>query len=234
MVNAARPNPLRYFVVVGIHPTYGLALLAAILVVGLLTIRADARELDSGLGLVLFAQMFLASSGFMGRARQGHFDPMLTRFRSRARVAAAHWVVSIAPGVIAWFTLSVAGAIAGSPAAGSAMGGSRAAALLIVSALAWVVGFALPRGAAGMLWVALLMVLVLQRAELLAAPARAGTLAAGALHAATLITCPFLLLGRHPAAAPGAFAAAVIVPLLLLAWVCRRARELDIYLVDRS
>ena len=234
MVKGVEPGPVRYFLVAGLHPAYGMAILGAIFVVGLMTIRADARELDTGLGMVLFAQMFLASSGFVGRARQGHFDPVLTRFRSRALVAAAHWVVSIAPGVVVWFTLAAAGAVAGAPAAMSAMAGSRAAALLIVSALAWVVGFALPRGAAGMLWVALLMVLVLQRAELLAAPARAGTIAAGALHAATLIVCPFLLLGKYPGLAPGALAMAVFVPLALLLWAWRRTRLLDIYLVDRS
>ena len=234
MVKAGDPNPVRYFFVAGLHPAYALAILGAILVVGLLAVCADARELDTGLGMVLFAQMFLASSGFVGRARQGHFDPMLTMFRSRAVVAAAHWVVSIAPGAIAWFTLAAAGVLAGAPAAMSAMAGSRAAAFLIVSALAWVVGFALPRGAAGMLWVSLLMVLVLQRAELLAAPARAATIATGVVHAATLIVCPFLLLGKHPVPAPGAFAAALVVPLTLLFWVCRRARVLDLYLVDRS
>jgi hypothetical protein len=234
MVKSIDPGPIRYFAVVGLHPAYGLAILGAILVMGLITIRGDGRELDTGLGMILFAQMFLASSGFVGRARQGHFDPMLTHVRSKAAIAAAHWAVSIAPGVLAWVTLAVAGAIAGAPAAISAMAGSRAAALLIVSALAWVVGFALPRGAAGMLWVALLMVLVLQRAELLAAPARAGAIETGVLHAATLIVCPFLLLGKHPPPAPGAFATAVVVPLGLLLWVWRRSRLLDIYLVDRS
>jgi hypothetical protein len=234
MVTTAAPSAVRYFLVVGVHPAYGLILLGAVVVIGLMTIRADARELDTGLGLVLFAQMFLASSGFLGRARQGHFDPVLTRVRSKAIVAAAHWAVSIAPGVLAWFTLAAAGALVGAPAAMSAIAGSRAAALLIVSALAWVVGFALPRGAAGMLWVALLLTLVLQRAELLAAPARAGTVVGGALHGATLILCPFLLLGRHPDLAAGAFAAAVMVPLALLLWTWRHARVLDIYLVDRS
>ena len=234
MVKTGEPGAVRYFLAVGVHPRYALLILGAIVVVGLMTLRADARELDTGLGLILFAQMFLASSGFAGRARQGHFDPVLTRFRARARVAAAHWMVSIAPGALAWFLIAAAGAVAGAPAAASAIAGSRAAALLIVSALAWVVGFALPRGAAGMLWVALLMVLVLQRAELLAAPARAETIAAGALHAATLIVCPFLLLGTRPALAPGAFAAAVLLPLMLLCWVWRHARVLDVSLVDRS
>ena len=234
MVKPVDPDPVRYFVAVGLHPAYGLAILGAILAGGLLTIRSDARELDTGLGMVLFAQMFLASSGFVGRARQGHFDPLLTGFRSKAAIAAAHWMVSIAPGVLGWLVLAVAAAIGGAPAAMSAIAGSRAAALLIVSALAWVVGFALPRGAAGMLWVALLMVLVLQRAELLAVPARGGPIETGLLHAATLIMCPFLLLGKHPPPAPGAFATALVVPVGLLLWVWRRSRLLDIYLVDRS
>ena len=234
MVTRAGPGAARYFVVVGLHPVYALVALGAIVIVGVATMWLDPGGLDSGLGMVLFAQMFLASSGFVGRARQGHFDALLTGSTGRVSVVAAHFLVSIAPGVVAWLLVAAAGSIAGSATATSAIAGVRAGALLIVSTLAWALGFGLPRGAAGMLWVALLMVLVTQRAELLAVPTGTSPLATGVLHAATLMVCPFLLLGRHPPLAPGAFEAALVLPVTLLLWVWRRSRALDIYLVDRS
>ena len=234
MVKSPGPGPARYFVVIGLHPVYALGALGGIVAVGVATVWLDPAGLDSGLGMVLFAQMFLASSGFVGRARQGHFDPVLTGPRGRVTVVAAHFLVSIAPGVVAWLLVAAAGSLAGSELTPSAIAGGRAAALLIVSTLAWAIGFGLPRGAAGMLWVALLMVLVTQRADLLAAPAGTSPVATTVLHAATLIVCPFLLLGRHPPLAPGALAAALVLPVLILVWVCRRSRGLDIYLVDRA
>jgi hypothetical protein len=234
VVTAADVGPARYFAVVGLHPIYALGMLTAIVIVGAATLWLDPRELDSGLGMILFAQMFLASTGFLVRARQGHFDPVLTGPWSRAAVVAAHWVVSIAPGVIAWLVIVVAGAVAGSQSAISAVAGVRAGALVIVSTLSWAVGFRLPRGAAGMLWIALLMVLVTQRAELLAAPAGTGPIGTGLLHAATLLACPFLLLGTHPPLGRGAVEAALMFSLAVLFGVWRHSRALDIYLVDRS
>jgi len=76
------------------------------------------------------------------------------------------------------------------------------------------------------------MVLVLQRADLLAVPAGTGPVLTFIMHTATLVVCPFLLLGKHPPIAAGAVVVATALPLLLLASVCRRARTLDVYLVD--
>ena len=234
MVNRSTPSPLRYFLVLGLHPSYALVILSAILLVSVVTLSLDPREMDAGLGMILFAQMFLASTGFVSRARQGHFDPLLTRSSARMRIAGAHWMASVGPGMAAWGILTAIAAFTGTADVASAVGGSRAAALLIVSTLAWAVGFWLPRGAAGMLWMALLMGLVLQRAELLAVPGGSGSFMTVVVHTATLIVCPFLLLGKHPPLAHGALPAATLMPLVLLYAVCRKARSLDVYLVDRS
>ena len=237
MVKRAGPaglRPLRYFFVIGLHPPYALVILVVIVATGIVTLTLDASELDAGLGMVLFAQMFLASTGFVVRARRGHFDPLLTHSSDRARIAAAHWFASTFPGVSAWVMLVIIAAIAGAPDAASPIAGGRAAALLIVSAVSWAAGFWLPRGAAGMLWMALLMGLVVQRAELLAVPAGGSGAVSFAAHTATLLVCPFLLLGKHPPLAPGALPAATALPLVLLFVVWRRARGLDVYLVDRS
>ena len=234
MVRRSQPGALRYFLVVSLHPTYALVILSVVVLFGAVTIAMDPGEVDAGLGMVLFAQMFLASTGFVRQSRQGHFDPLLTRSSDRLRIAAAHWVASIGPGVAAWAALAAMAAFAGTPHALSAIGGSRAAALVIVSALSWAAGFWLPRGAAGTLWMALLMGLVLQRAELLAVPGGSGTIVTLAVHTATVIVCPFLLLGTHPPLAPGALPASVLLPVLVLCAVWRRSRAVDVYLVDRS
>lgn len=234
MVKRSRPGPLRYFLVLSLHPPYALLVLAAVVAIGVTTTVLDRKELDGGLGMVLFTQMFLASTGFVARARRGHFDPLLAGGATRGRIAAAHWAASIAPGAIAWAILAGMGAAAGAPDALSAIGGARAAALLIVSALSWAAGFWLPRGAAGMLWMALLMGLVVQRPELLAAPTGAGSVSTLILHIVSLAACPFLLLGQHPPLAPGALAGSLVLSIAAMCAVWRRAAVLDVYLLDRS
>jgi hypothetical protein len=179
--------------------------------------------------------MFLASSGFVVRARQGHLDPLLTTNLERTRVVACHWLLSVAPGIVAWGLVAGAGLLRGSPEALSAFIGARMAGLLVVSSTAWVVGFALPRGGAGMLWMAVLLALLTQRIELLPDTTHASAGPATVFRdAMTLILCPFLVIGKHPAVSPGAVAAALLTSVVLLLLVWRYAGRLDIYLVDHA
>ena len=226
------PSPLRFFAFAGLHPPYTLLILAAIVGLGLWTIRISPADLDSGLGMLLFVQMFLASSGFLVRARRGHFDPLLLGAGDRTRVLVWHWGVSIAPGAAGWICLAGAGYVLGSPAARSAFAGERAVAFFIVSAVAWSAGFALTRGAAGVVWVAALLGLLVRRVDLLSPSAFAGDSALR--HATTLMLCPFLLVGNRLVIAPGAIWAAALLSAVLLLLVWRRSEGLDLYLVDRS
>src|SRR3954470_12890894 len=122
--------------------------------------------------MLLFAQMFLASSGFVVTARRGQFDPTLIHGANRVSALAAHWCASVAPGAIAWLVLAGVAAVLGSAGSVSARRGPRLAAFIIVSVIAWICGFALPRGAGGALWMGSLAVLLLRRVELIA-PAHA-------------------------------------------------------------
>src|SRR5258708_21624357 len=88
---------------------------------GLWTTSLSPGELDSGLGMVLFTQMFLASTGFLVRARRGHFDSLLVGKGDRTAVVMWHWIVSIAPGIAGWACLAGIGYFLGSPAALSAL-----------------------------------------------------------------------------------------------------------------
>ena len=226
---------IRYFLAIGIHSSPVLTVLMAIVVVGVWTIVLDPTAIDSGLGMVLFVQMFLASSGFAPRARQGHFDPLISSARRRADVAIAHAVVSVAPGVAAWLVFVGIGAILGSPAAASALAGSRAAALLIVSLVAWSAGFMLTRGAAGIAWIAALLGLLLAHVDVLRPSSAApGALATVVLQALTILGCPFLLIGTRPPVPSGSIGAAAVIAAALAVWTVRAARRLDIYLADHA
>jgi hypothetical protein len=222
-----------YFARVSRPPGHGIAVLSALVTLNLVTTWLNPGDLDSSLGLILFVQMLLASSGFAASARRGHFDPMLARGRRRDAALAAHWAASVLPGAIAWAVVSLAGLYFGSAAASSALAGSRLAAFWIVSALAWCAGFRLPRGAGGAMWIGVLIVLLLRHADLLAAGR-----ASGLLHvvqgAATLALCPFLLLGTHVPFDPPQVATASASAALVLFATWRLGVRLDVYLVERS
>ena len=230
-----RPSALRFFAAMDLHPTYAFPILLFISGFGVWTTTMSPGELDSGLGMLLIAQMFMASTGFLGRARRGHFDPMLGAGRNRTHAVACHWLVSVAPGLAGWLCLSGAAYLQGSPAAVSALAGSRFVALFIVSAVSWVAGFMLVRGAAGVVWVAVLLSLLVARADLLSPAAGAAstwqTLGSQTL---TLVLCPFLLLGPRTFLPAVTIAAAGLVAGLLLLVVWRSPDTLDIYLVDRA
>lgn len=229
------PRAARFFALVDLHPPYALAILVVVVGLGVWTTSVNPGELDSGLGMVLFVQMFLASSGFLIRARRGHFDPLLVGGRGRTGVLMWHWIVSVMPGVAGWLCLVVAGSALGSPAVPSAVIGGRAAALFIVSAVAWTAGLALARGAAGVVWIAVLLALLLRRTDLLApAPALSWPSLVALRHAVTLVICPFLLIGNHLLLAPGAICVATLLAAGPLLVVLRQAAGLDIYLVDRA
>ena len=224
---------VRYFAAVSRPPAYGLAVLAAVTALGVATLLLNPRELDSSLGMLLLVQMLLTSSGFAPASRRGHFDPMLVHGRDRIGALIAQWLASVLAGAIAWLAIGTAGLWLGSPAAVSALAGRRVIAFWIVSALSWSLGFALPRGAGGGLWLVLLIVLLVWHADLLSA-ASEDSAAAVLRAAAAVVLCPFLLLGHHvrigvPALGAAAAAAGVV---LLSTW--RAGAGLDIFLVERS
>ena len=224
---------VKYFAVVSRPPAYGVAVLAGVCVLGIVTTALDPRELDSSLGMILLVHMLLASSGFAPAARRGHFDPMLVRGRGRTAALAAQWCGSVLPGAVAWTIVCIAGLRAGSEAAASALYGSRLAAFWIVSSVAWSAGFLLPRGAGGGIWIGVLMVLLLRHADLLASGGIEGALRI-VRGAATLILCPFLLLGSHaPVGVPEIIAATGVACLVLfVSW--HAGAQLDVFLVERS
>jgi hypothetical protein len=212
-----RLSPLRFFLAVRLHAPYTLVVYFTVSTLGLVMIAAgQGTGLDDAMGMLLFVQMFLSSSGFMERARRGHFDALLTSSTRRGAVAAWHWAVSGLPGALAWlmFTTVVVARGGGVPFA-------SAGALFIVSAVAWVAGFGIARGTAGFLWTAALFALLLRDAR---AVSDASPLA--------VVLCPFLLLRPSPNPASAVVAVAIGLTALLATW--RFASRLDLYLVERQ
>jgi hypothetical protein len=225
---------VKFFAVVRQSPSYGLAVLAAVTALGILTLALNPADLDSALGLVLFVHMFLTSTGFVVTARRGHFDPVLVARSERTAALFVQWCASIAPGAIAWIGLAACGYAWSSPAAWSALAGSRLGAFLIVSAMAWVLGFALPRGAGGVVWMGVLLGLLLRHADLLAPSAAQGSALAIVRTAGALIVCPFLLLGTHVPIGTPALSASLAASAVLLLTTIRLGSRVDVYLVERS
>jgi hypothetical protein len=224
---------LRFFTILRLQPPYTLVVLAACTALGAVVTWMDPAELDSGLGLLLFVQMFMVSTGFVPRARAGHLDGLLTAGEDRVRVAAAHWLLSILPGVAAWAIVVAVGLLAGSGVAWSAMAGRRAAGWMIVSMLAWVAGYRLPRGAAGVAWVTVLLAVLLQhQAQLFTVPfdGQHGVL----LQLGAILVCPFLLIGSRPAVPPQVLGAAMLVCAAALGGAWLLTKRLDVLLVERT
>jgi hypothetical protein len=214
--------PFRFFLAMGLHAPYGLIVLAAVVVTTVCMVAsAPLTGVDDGVGMLLFVQMFLASSGFSERARRGHFDPLLTFPSNRRMALIAHWTISVLPGVAGWLTIAAAAFLFRSPVAGSTLWGGRAAAMFIVSAVAWVAGFALARGTAGFLWTAALLAVMFRRADIIDSSS-----------ALSFVFCPFVLM-KPGAPDTSAALAAVLIAGVPLLWVWRNAATLDIDLRER-
>lgn len=212
-----RLSSIRFFLAVRLHATYGLVVCGAVVVLGLLMIAAGpGTGVQDAMGMLLFVQMFLSSSGFIERARRGHFDPLLTASANRGAMAAAHWLVSSLPGALSWIALATlaVGRGGGVPVAS---GG----ALFIVSAMAWSGGFAVARGTAGFVWVAALFALLLRDPRLVS---DGSPLA--------VVFCPFVLL--KPAPNPVSAAIAIAIGVTAVAATCRFGSRLDFYLLERQ
>ena len=211
------PSAVRFFLVVRLHATYALVVHGIVSALGLLMIAASpSTGIDDGMGMLLFVQMFLSSSGFVERARRGHFDALLTASAHRGAVAAAHWMVSSLPGALTWIAFVAMGA-----ARGARIPIASGAALFIVSAVAWSAGFRLTRGTAGFLWTAALFALLVRDPRLVS---DASPLA--------VVLCPFVLL--RPTPNPVSSTIALGICFILLVVACRFGSRLDFFLLERQ
>ena len=178
---------------------------------------------------LLVLQIFAASSGAIGPARRGYYDALLSRGVGRAQLLWGHWMASLTPGAISWLVVAVLerlSAGAAGTSATSALSSGSLVALWLASSLPWAGTVALPRFAAAIAW---LVVLV---ATLTTIPAGQSRLVAAldggestAWAPLAAVVYPMGLIGRSLTAeqwmvvAP-ALLLSIVAPAAALTWFC--------------
>lgn len=153
-------RPLHFFRVVPLHSPYLLRGLALLGILGIVTVSLDHAEGTHALMPVLLLQMFAVSSGFQVPARRGHFDLLLTGGSTRIWIALTHWALSAFPGFAVWVVVGLAELVVSQGVHARAFLTGSAAALLLVSTVAWAVTVPLPRLSGGVVWLVTMVVAV--------------------------------------------------------------------------
>ena len=181
---------------------------------------------------LLVLQIFAASSGFGLALRRGYYDLVLSRGVPATRLLLAHWVASIAPGVMAWSIVAALEPVVSS-APPSALTSGSVVALVLASSLPWAVTTPLPRFAAAIGWLMLLVtslaVVPSGQADLVTALRAPHASLLGAL---AVVAYPMELIGMDALALPAGtvapgLACAVITVLAALLWHGRAQAPLD-------
>ena len=105
---------------------------------------------------LLVLQIFAASSGFGLALRRGFYDLVLARGVPAPELLAAHWIASIAPGVTVWLVVALLEPFVSSAPPAALTSGSLMA-LGLASSLPWALTTPLPRFAAAIGWLMLLV-----------------------------------------------------------------------------
>jgi hypothetical protein len=215
-----RASSLLFFLVVSPQAPWMSVAFAVAVVIAAATLWLNPADVDSALGSILLLQMFAASNGFAASASRGHFDPLLAGGRTRRQVAAGNLAASTLPGAAAWMTTALVSVALGG--GGRAVAAHRCLAIVLVSAIAWAGGLALPKMAAGALWAFVLLSAALSRGVVTLCLSSVQSAPSGALDAlasaATLAVCPFLLLGDFPAVRNAAVLAIDCSLALIVVW----------------
>jgi len=125
-------------------------------VLGGVAMAAGVADGANVLTPLLVLQIFAASSGFGLAMRRGHYDLVLSRGIGIAGLMTAHWLASIAPGLGAWLSVAVLERLV-SPAEPAAVTSGSVLAFLLASSLPWALTTPLPRFAAAIGWLVLLV-----------------------------------------------------------------------------
>jgi hypothetical protein len=151
----ARPGPLKAFATI-LRPSPAMlsAYVAVLAWAGYLSWTAPG-DMRAVYVVLLLIQSFSSASGFVLRARCGHFDPILVAPASRVRVALAHATASTGTGLVIWLVVSaieLAGTRTTLPL-GLAL--PSISALLYMSAVAWAASVPFGRYSSGVVWLIL-------------------------------------------------------------------------------
>jgi hypothetical protein len=208
---------VRFFRIVSpMPPLMGVTFVATTLACAAVVAIEPAR-VPQALTPLLMLQLFACSSGFLIPARRGHYDLLLTAGETRLRIAMAHWMMSLLPGVACWIAVAAVEAVATHGARTMAWASGSVLAWVLVSTLPWATTVALPRFAGAIGWLLALAVLA---ATIPAAVDghlfdRVGAGASWLEAAVALLVFPPLMVGKDVVGSQGWLA----VPALLVAVV---------------
>lgn len=222
-----RISPLRFFAIAPLHSPYMLLALGAAAGAGVILIFVNPAKGADALGPVALLQMFAASSGFAVAARRGHLDLLLTGGSGRVSLALTHLLVSVAPGLLAWFLLGIVEMLALGSWTPTAFASGTVFAIGCISMLSWALTVPLPRLSGGIAWLLAIAIWIVGWSDGDAVLASVEDPTIDVLTRALVVTlCPFVLLGKHlsrdqliaavPLASLGAGAIAVAV-----LWIAR-------------
>jgi hypothetical protein len=152
---------IRFFHVVPPVPPLMGGTFAVITLISAAAVVSNPARAAGALAPILLLQLFAASSGFALPARRGHYDLLLTRGGSRARVALAHWLASIAPGIASWLLLAVVELATNHGTRATLLTSGTGAAVFLISTAPWVLTVALPRFSGGVGWLLVLVTVVM-------------------------------------------------------------------------
>jgi hypothetical protein len=210
---------IRFFRVVPPIPPLMVTTFAAITVVSIGAVLVDASYAAGTVTAVMVLQLFAASSGFAGHARRGYFDLLLTRGDPRVAIGAGHWLLSAAPGLASWAAIGAVEAVVSGGRPGVVAASGSVAAMVAVSTTPWALTVALPRFAAAIGWITV----VVMSAALHPSLAAPDTLAN--------FIYPLRMIGHDVAAAPAAamptVAFGMVSLALALVWIHRTGVPLE-------
>jgi hypothetical protein len=109
--------------------------------------------------VLLMGQSFSAATGFLFRARRGHFDQLLVAPASRVAVGLAHALASMAMGIVTWLLVATIEAVAGRGNVPLGLTLPAVTALLYMSAVAWASALPFARYSSGVVWLILAIAL---------------------------------------------------------------------------
>ena len=102
---------VRFFSVVRPVPRLTRLTFVLVTLVGILHLALVPTARTGALMPVFVLQAFTVSSGFLGDARRGHFDVLLTRGVGRMQVALVYWLLCAAPGIACWVVVAAASVV---------------------------------------------------------------------------------------------------------------------------
>lgn len=201
-----------------------LAVVAACAVLALVAPAVTTAPLAS----LLVLQIFAASSGVVGPARRGYYDPLLSRGIGRGQILWGHWLASASPGAGCWAVVALLDEWTTRGTDGPrALASGSLVALWLASSVPWAATVALPRFAAAIAWLVVLVTLLttLPSGQASLVAALDGD-AAAPWAAVVALVYPMGLVGRTLSSAQWAVVApslvlSMLAPVLAFVWFTR-------------